>query len=404
MRVSNIPIDELKPFTKNPKKHPEKQLRMLKKSMQEFGWTNPILVAEDNMVVAGHARLQAATELGFTEVPVIKLDLPYEKAVAYVIADNRLAELAETDTELLASLLQEVVDIPDFDIEAVGFEMQDIDEMMEELNPKEIIEDDVPEVPEEAVTVRGDIWELGRHRLMCGDSTSDDCVGKLMCGALANLIVTDPPYNVGYTGKTEDALKIENDSMSDSDFYDFLLSAYLQMYNHSDDGAGIYVFHADMEGINFRKAMIDTGYKLSQCCVWIKNTMVLGRQDYHWQHEPILVGWKPTASHNWYSDRKQTTVWNFDRPTASRDHPTSKPVELISYPIKNSSKVNDIVLDIFGGSGSTLIACEQTNRTCYMMELDPHYCDVIIQRYVNLTGNTNLIRNGEPYTWQAVNQ
>jgi len=301
----------------------------------------------------------------------------------------------------LAELLQEISQYDDFDIEATGFEMDDIDDMINELHPKEIIEDEVPDVPEEPVTCRGDVWELGRHRLMCGDSTLNEDVTMLMGGALADLVVTDPPYNVDYTGKTEDALKIGNDSMSDSEFYAFLFAAYQKMYDHSDDGAGIYVFHADTEGINFRKAMIDNGYKLSQCCVWVKNSMVMGRQDYHWQHEPVLVGWKPTAAHKWYSDRKQTTVWNFDRPTASREHPTSKPIELIIYPITNSSKTNDIVLDTFGGSGSTLIACEQTNRINYSMELDPHYCDVIIQRYVNLTGNTELKRNGEPYTWQV---
>lgn len=404
MHVSNIPIDELKPFVKNPKKHPEKQIKFLKKSFKEFGWTNPILVAQDNMIVAGHGRWEAAKQAGFTEVPVIKLDMPYEKAVAYVVADNHLAELAETDNEQLAELLQDISQIEDFDIEATGYEMEDIDEMINELHPNVIIEDEVPEVPDEPITQRGDVWELGRHRLMCGDSTVGDDVGVMMGGALADLVVTDPPYNVDYTGKTEDALKIGNDSMSDSEFYAFLFAAYQQMYDHSVDGAGIYVFHADMEGINFRKSMIDAGYKLSQCCVWVKNSMVMGRQDYHWQHEPVLVGWKPTAAHKWYSDRKQTTVWNFDRPTASRDHPTSKPIELIAYPITNSSERGDVVLDLFGGSGSTLIACEQTNRTNCSMELDPHYCDVIIQRYVNLTGNTQLIRNGEPYTWQAKEQ
>lgn len=399
MRVIKTNIDDLKPFAKNPKKHPESQINMLKKSMSEFGWTNPILVAEDNMVVAGHARLQAAKELNFTEVPVIKLDMPYEKAVAYVIADNQLAELAETDDELMSRLLKDVMDIPDFDFEATGYTLDDLDELIQEVTPHEIVEDEPPEPPEVPVTVRGDIWELGRHRLMCGDSTSSDEVANLMQGTLADLVVTDPPYNVDYVGKTTDALKIKNDKMNDSDFYQFLFDVYSRLYESSQDGAGIYVFHADSEGLNFRKAMIDAGYKLSQCCIWVKNSMVMGRQDYHWQHEPVLVGWKPTAAHKWYSDRKQTTVWEFDRPTRNIDHPTMKPVELIAYPIQNSSKKGDIVLDLFGGSGSTLIACEQTNRINYSMELDEHYCDVIIQRYVNLTGNHDLKRNGEPYTW-----
>lgn len=375
MRVSNIPIDELKPFTKNPKKHPEKQLRMLKKSMQEFGWTNPILVAEDNMVVAGHARLQAATELGFTEVPVIKLDLPYEKAVAYVIADNRLAELAETDTELLASLLQEVVDIPDFDIEAVGFEMQDIDEMMEELNPKEIIEDDVPEVPEEAVTVRGDIWVLGRHRLMCGDSTSKEDVERLMNGDKADMVFTDPPYGMKYGGgRTDKFDMIIGDDVDPTQFYrciprvsEMYIWGRVENWQHLHD-------------------------KPRDVIVWKKNNFGLGK-GYRGQYEVCFYFGDFNGS--------DSDVWEVDK-DIKYVHPTQKPVELCARAIRNSNP--HVVLDLFGGSGSTLIACEQTNRTCYMMELDPHYCDVIIQRYVNLTGNTNLIRNGEPYTWQAVNQ
>jgi DNA modification methylase len=226
---------------------------------------------------------------------------------------------------------------------------------------------------------------------MCGDATMMDDFEKLMGEKKADLIVTDPPYNVDYEGKTKDALKIQNDDMDDHTFYEFLYSSFSNMYLFSEDGAGIYVFHADTEGMNFRKALKDCGFKLAQCCIWVKQTMVLGRQDYQWRHEPVLYGWKPTASHKWYSDRKQTTVWNFDRPTKSEDHPTMKPVNLITYPLINSSKKNDIVLDPFGGAGSTLIACEKNRRTCYMLELSPRYCDVIIRRWQELTGKDAVL-------------
>lgn len=403
MEVEYLALGDLEPFSRNPKKHPESQLEQIKASMQEFGWTNPILTSEDNMIVAGHGRYEAAKQLGFEKVPVINIGLPYEKAVAYVIADNRLAEIAEQDDEQLASLLQEI----DSGLyTAIGFSEDEIDELLTGIEAgiqEDIVEDEPPEVDEEnePITQIGDIWQLGNHRLMCGDSTDTADVSKLMDGALCNLVITDPPYNVSYVGKTADGLTIENDEMSNEDFYKFLLKVYSNLYEFSNDGAGIYVFHADTEGINFRKAMIDSGYKLSQCCIWVKNSMVMGRQDYHWQHEPVLVGWKPTAGHNWYSDRKQTTVWEFNRPTSSQDHPTMKPIELVAYPLQNSSRKGDAVLDLFGGSGSTMMACEQTGRTNYSMELDPKYCDVIIQRYVNFTGDNEIIRNGDKYTWEG---
>lgn len=399
MEVELRSIDDIQPFKKNPKVHPQSQIDMIKRSIEEFGWTNPILISQDNMIIAGHGRYKAAQELGLEQVPTIFIDLPYEKAVAYVIADNRLAELAEEDSNMLAELLQ---DIDEGLLDAIGFCQDDIDELLADIEagmPAEIVEDEPPEAPEDPISQRGDVWILGKHRLMCGDSTDTADVAKLMDGNLANLVITDPPYNVDYEGKTADVLKIENDKMSDSDFYQFLNGVYSRLYESSADGAGIYVFHADLEGMNFRKAMLDVGYKLAQCCIWVKNSMVMGRQDYHWQHEPVLVGWKPTAAHNWYSDRKQTTVWNFDRPTKNLEHPTMKPVELIAYPMQNSSKKGDTVLDLFGGSGSTMMACEQTGRVNHSMELDSKYCDVIIQRYVNFTGDADLIRNGEPFKW-----
>jgi DNA modification methylase len=369
--------------------------------MQEFGWTNPILISKDNMIVAGHGRYEAAKQLGFEKVPIINIDLPYEKAVAYVIADNRLAEIAEQDDEQLSALLQE---IDESMYEAIGYDEEAIDELLagiEAANPTEVEEDEAPEPPEEPVTQLGDVYVLGNHRLMCGDSTDSGDVATLMDDALANLVITDPPYNVSYVGKTKDALTIENDTMQGEDFYNFLYEIYSRLFDVSHEGAGIYVFHADSEGMNFRKAMVDAGYKLAQCCIWVKNSMVMGRQDYHWQHEPVLVGWKPGAAHNWYSDRKQTTVWEFDRPTSSQEHPTMKPIALVAYPLQNSSKKGDLVLDLFGGSGSTMMACEQTGRINYSMELDPKYCDVIVQRYVNYTGNNKIIRNGENYTWKG---
>jgi DNA modification methylase len=369
--------------------------------MQEFGWTNPILVAEDNMVVAGHARLQVATELGFTEVPVIKLDMPYEKAVAYVIADNRLAELAETDNILMEELLSEVIKIPDFDFEATGYSMDDLDALINEVSPKEIVEDVAPGVPDVPVTVRGDVWELGKHRLMCGDSTCKDDVDVLMDGVKADMVFTDPPWNVGYVGKTDDAMTIQNDSMATDDFKEFMMDSFSCMREHSCSGAMTYVVMSAQEWGNMMLALKDNGYHWSSTIIWNKNSMVLSRKDYHTKYEPIWYGWSEGSSRICpLDDRTQTDVWDIDKPNASVDHPTTKPVELIVKALNNSSKHGNNVLDLFGGSGSTLIACEQTNRINYSMELDEHYCDVIIQRYVNFTGNTELTRNGEPYTWQ----
>jgi len=265
--------------------------------------------------------------------------------------------------------------------------MDEIEDLMTQFHvPEEIIEDEVPEPPEEPITKPGDLWILGRHRLLCGDSTDQTVVAKLMENQLADMIFTDPPYNVNYTGKTKDALTIKNDSMKDDNFRHFLTLAFLNMAQASKAGAPIYVCHADSEGLSFRTAFKEAGWDLKQCIIWVKQHFVMGRQDYQWQHEPILYGWKPGAAHKFYGDRKQTTVWQIDRPMANREHPTMKPIALCAQAIKNSSKSGDIVLDLFGGSGSTLIACEQLNRTCYMMEIDPKYCDVIVKRWENLTG------------------
>jgi len=387
VRVKTVKISELRPHPKNPRVHPDSALDKLVRSIKEFGWTNPILVSADGYVIAGHARLKAAEKAGIEEVPVIYLPLEGAKAEAYLIADNRLQDETDWDYEKLKDLLQEL-DTGELDLELTGFDMDGIEDLMTQFHvPGEIIEDEVPEPPDEPIAKPGDLWILGRHRLLCGDSTDQTDVAKLMENQIADMIFTDPPYNVDYTGKTKDALTIKNDSMKDDDFRHFLTRVFLNMAQASKAGAPIYVCHADLEGLNFRAAFKEAGWDLKQCIIWVKQHFVMGRQDYQWQHEPILYGWKPGAAHKFYGGRNQSTVWQIDRPMASREHPTMKPVALCAKAIENSSKGGDIVLDLFGGSGSTLIACEQLNRTCYMMELDPVYCDVIVQRYINLKGH-----------------
>jgi len=405
MEIKTVKISELRPHPKNPRVHPDSAIEKLERSIKEFGWTNPILVSKEGYILAGHARLKAAEKAGISEVPVIYLPLEGEKAEAYLVADNRLQDETDWDYEKLKNLLQEL-DTGEIDLELTGFDMDEIEDLMTQFNvPGEIIEDEAPEPPEEPVTKPGDLWLLGRHRLLCGDSTDQTVVAKLMENQLADMIFTDPPYNVDYTGKTKDALTIKNDSMKDDNFRHFLTLAFLNMAQASKAGAPIYVCHADSEGLNFRTAFKEAGWDLKQCIIWVKQHFVMGRQDYQWQHEPILYGWKPGAAHKFYGDRKQTTVWQIDRPMASREHPTMKPVALCAKAIENSSKAGDIVLDLFGGSGSTLIACEQLNRTCHTMELDPKYCDVIVQRYINLKGHDGdvyLERDGNKIAFSNV--
>ncbi len=391
MEIKTVKISELRPHPKNPRVHPDSAIDKLVRSIKEYGWTNPVLVSADGYVLAGHARLKAAEKAGIKEVPVIYLPLEGAKAEAYLIADNRLQDETDWDYEKLKDLLQEL-DTGELDLGLTGFGMDEIEDLMTQLHvPGEIIEDDVPEPPKEPITKPGDLWLLGRHRLLCGDATDPELVSKLMENQLADMIFTDPPYNVDYVGKTKEKLKIANDSMGDEDFRSFLTSAFKNMAQKSKEGAPIYVCHADSEGLNFRAAFKEAGWDLKQCIIWVKQHFVMGRQDYQWQHEPILYGWKPGAAHKFYGGRNQSTVWQIDRPMASREHPTMKPVSLCAKAIENSSKAGDIVLDLFGGSGSTLIACEQLSRTCYMMELDPIYCDVIIKRWENLTGQKAVL-------------
>ncbi len=390
MEILKLKISDLKQHPKNPRKHPKELLERLKRSIEEYGFTNPVLVSKDNKILAGHARCKAAKELGISEVPVIRLDFEGAKADAYVIIDNKLNELSEWDIPLLESLIKDI-EKSDFDVTLTGFDLTEIDELFSKSDDKEGKDDgyDVTKALEEASFVnRGDVWLLGKHRLLCGDATNPEDVKALMDGKKANLILTDPPYNVGF--ESANGLKIKNDKQDSEKFYNFLLSSFKNMASSLADGGSAYIFHADTEGLNFRKAFIDAGFHLSGVCIWEKNSFVMGRSPYQWGHEPILYGWLKTGKHKWYAGRAESTIWRYDKPKKNADHPTMKPIPLLCYPIKNSSSVNSIVLDTFGGSGSTLIACQQMDRICYTMELDPKYASVIIRRYIELCGSDDV--------------
>lgn len=358
-------------------------------SIQEFGFKVPIIIDENNVIVAGHTRYRASQKLGLEEVPcIVSDDLTEAQVKAFRIADNKVSEFAKWDEELLALELEQLSDM-DFDLSFTGFEMDELESLLnfDDGSETEVTEDEYEvELPAEPKAKLGDIYQLGRHRLICGDSTDGETIERLMDGVKADLYITDPPYNVNYQGGTKDKLTIQNDSMEDGRFYQFLYDAFLTADNVMKKGAVFYIWHADSEGYNFRKACRDVGWEMKQCLIWNKNALVMGRQDYHWKHEPCLYGWKSGASHLWASDRKQTTVLDFDKPTKNAEHPTMKPVKLFDYQIQNNTKQEDVVLDSFGGSGTTLIACEQNNRICYICELDPKYVDVIIDRWEQLTG------------------
>lgn len=376
MIIQEKPIEVLREYANNPRNN-EKAVDAVAESIKQFGFRVPIVIDGENVIVAGHTRLKAAKQLGMTCVPcVVADDLTEEQVKAYRLADNKTAELAEWDFEKLEAELRELADI---DMSVFKFDFAEIEE------EQELIEDDVPEIQEETMCRKGDVWQLGEHRLVCGDSTEESTLDKLMQGAKADLLVTDPPYNVDYEGKTKNGLTIENDSMCGEDFKAFLTSAFERANENLKDGGAFYVWYASREHINFESALNSANLKVRQQLIWVKNSLVLSRQDYHWKHEPCLYGWKEGASHNWYNDRTQTTVMEFDRPSRNAEHPTMKPLDLIGYQIQNSSQKNDVVLDLFGGSGSTLIACEQLDRICYMCELDERYCDVIIKRWETLT-------------------
>jgi DNA modification methylase len=386
MQITEVAVEALIPYAKNSRTHDDAQVAQIAASIKEFGWTNPILVDGDKGIIAGHGRLMAARKLGLTKVPVIELkDMTEAQKKAYVIADNKLAMNAGWDMDFLKLELQDLEDA-DFDLSLTGFDDKELDQLLApEIEEGLTDEDAVPEVPEEPKTKLGDIYILGNHRLMCGDSCNIESVEKLTDG-LVDILVTDPPYNVAYEGKTKDALTIQNDSMGDEQFRQFLRDAFVAADAVMKQGAVFYIWHADSEGYNFRGACKDAGWKVRQCLIWQKDSMVMGRQDYHWKHEPCLYGWKDGAGHLWASDRKQTTLIECKRPKRNDIHPTMKPVELMEYQILNNTKGQDIVLDLFGGSGSTLIAAEKTGRKARLMELDPKYCDVIVKRWEDFTG------------------
>lgn len=399
-----VPLEKLVPYVNNARTHSAEQITKLRSSLREFGFINPVIIDRDYGIIAGHGRVLAAKEEGITEVPCVLADFLTEaQKKAYILADNRFAQDAGWDEELLRIEIESLQGA-DFDVSLAGFEEQEIADLFAGDGETEVKDDDFDlsaALEKAAFVERGDIWTVGRHRLMCGDATNAEDVARLMDGKKANLIVTDPPYGVSF--KSSDGLTIQNDNMKDDEFYTFLLTAFQCMAEHLENGGSAYVFHADTEGLNFRKAFIDAGFHLAGVCIWVKNSLVLGRSDYQWQHEPVLFGWKKGGKHSWYSDRSQTTIWNYDKPKRNKNHPTSKPLDLLGYPISNSSQENAIVVDTFGGSGSTLMACEQLNRICCMMELDEKYASVILRRYVEDTGdaeNVYVERGGEqiPYS------
>ncbi|AQS52520.1 Modification methylase DpnIIB [Jeotgalibaca dankookensis] len=403
MEMRQLSLKELTPAEYNPRKNlqpGDAEYEKLKRSLGTFGYVDPIIWNQrTERVVGGHQRLKVLEDLGYETIDCVVVDLDEDKEKALNVALNKIS--GDWDKDKLVILISDL-EATDFDVSLTGFDPEELDDLFKD-DLKDGIEDDdfdVDEVLKEpTMTQQGDIWQLGRHRLVCGDSTKISTFEALMEGRLANLIVTDPPYNVNYEGK---AGKIQNDNQSDVDFYQFLLDVFQLSHDVLADDGSIYMFHADTEGLNFRRAFKEAGFYLSGTCIWKKQSLVLGRSPYQWQHEPILFGWKKKGKHLWYNGRKESTIWEFDKPKKNGDHPTMKPVPLIAYPILNSSLTNGIVLDPFGGSGSTLIACEQTDRVCYTIELDEKYCDVIVKRYIKQVENSTevtLIRKGKKYTY-----
>lgn len=391
--VKMVAVNDLIPYARNSRTHSPEQVDQIAASIREWGWTTPVLTDEEGMIIAGHGRVMAAKKLGLNEVPVMTaIGWTDAQKKAYVLADNKLALNAGWDVDLLKVELAELKAF-DFDLPLTGFSDTEIATFLADKTEGLTDPDDVPEPPANPVTVLGDVWVMGNHRLMCGDSTSIDAMQALVKGQLVDMWLTDPPYNVAYEGKTKDALKIKNDSMADDQFRTFLRDACVTASTVMKPGAVFYIWHADSEGYNFRGACRDAGWTVRQCLIWKKSTMVMGRQDYHWKHEPCLYGWKDGASHLWATDRKQTTILEFDKPTRNGEHPTMKPVELFAYQMLNNTKGGDIVLDSFGGSGTTVIACEQHGRFSRLMELDPVYCDVTVKRWQEFTGQKAVLES-----------
>jgi len=397
-KVERRNVADLIPYARNSRTHSAEQVSQIAASIKEWGWTVPVLIEPEGGLIAGHGRILAAQKLGIKDVPCMVAEgWTDAQKKAYVIADNKLALNAGWDDAMLKVEMGEL-DALDFDLSLTGFGADELAAFFVEETEGLTDEDAVPDAPAVPVTVEGDVWLLGRHRLMCGDSTSIDAMESLTQGQLVDMWLTDPPYNVAYEGKTKDALTIQNDEMSDEGFRQFLSDANTAADAVMKPGAVFYIWHADSEGYNFRGACHDVGWQVRQCLIWKKQTLVMGRQDYHWKHEPCLYGWKGGAGHLWATDRKQTTILEFDRPNRNAEHPTMKPVELFEYQMLNNTKGGDQVLDSFAGSGTTAIACEKHGRFARLMELDPKYCDVIVKRWQDFTGfKATLEATGEEY-------
>lgn len=400
MIIRKVPVADINPAEYNPRKDlkpGDPAYEKLKRSMTEFGYVEPIIWNEETgNIVGGHQRYKVLVAEGHTEVECVIVKMNAEREKALNVALNKVT--GDWEFEALADLIKDL-EAQDLDVTLTGFDAAEIEDLFSQVHDKDAKDDDydVNKALEEAAFVKpGDVWLLGRHRLLCGDATKPEDVEKLMDGKKANLVLTDPPYNVDF--ESASGLKIQNDKQDNDTFYSFLLAAFKNMAEHTAPGGSIYVFHADTEGLNFRKAFIEAGFHLSGVCIWKKNSLVLGRSPYNWIHEPILFGWLRGGKHKWFTGRSETTVWNYDKPKKNGEHPTMKPVPLLCYPIKNSSQVNGIVMDLFGGSGSTLIACEQIDRIAYTLELDPKYATVIVKRFIEQVGTDQdvyVLRNGE---------
>lgn len=406
MRIEKKNITDLIPADYNPRKDlkpGDKEYEKLKRSIHEFGYVDPLIWNQQTgRLIGGHQRLKVLKDMGIEDVDVVIVDINEEKEKALNVALNKIS--GDWDKDKLMLLITDLQG-EDFDVSLTGFDPEELDDLFKD-DLKDDVKDDSFDVDKElkkpTMTKPGDLWQLGEHRLLCGDSTKEESYDLLMAGKQANLVITDPPYNVNYQGS---AGKIKNDNMKDDAFYRFLFDAFTNMEKNMADDASIYVFHADTEGLNFRKAFSDAGFYLSGTCIWVKQSLVLGRSPYQWRHEPILFGWKKKGKHCWYAGRKESTIWEFDKPRKNKDHPTMKPIPLLAYPIMNSSMTNSIVLDPFGGSGSTLIACEQTKRICRTIELDEKFCDVIVKRYIEQAGSTKdvkVVRDGLTYGYEEV--
>lgn len=403
-----LPVGVLRPAAYNPRKKlkpGDKEYEKIKNSITEFGFADPLVVNADMTIIGGHQRLTVAMDLGYTEVPCAVVDIDKVREKALNIALNKIT--GAWDDSLLADLLKDIEN-SDFDLGKTGFEPPEIETLFNKVHSKEVREDDFDvesELKRPAFSRSGDLWMLGRHRVYCGDSTLPESYGRLLEKTKVNLVLSDLPYFVSYQGT---AGTIQNDDLPDDEAYDFTLKAMQCMFENLADDGSIYIFHADTKGLIFRKAFDAAGFYLSGCCIWKKNALVLGRSPYQWMHEPCLFGWKKDGKHQWYSDRKQTTIWEYDRPKANKDHPTMKPVGLMSYPIRNSTMTNGIVLDSFLGSGSTLVACEETDRVCMGIELETKFVDVIVKRYIELKdGNASdvyVIRDGQKLSLDEVVQ